>query len=157
MRKKRNLIQCIRGFTLPGLIRYLVMKMRRKELLVQGRCSCCGLCCQNLSLDDGTGWIRRIEDFERIVIKNPQYTCFKVIGRDSFGVLQFKCSHLSADNRCTNYQERFQFCIDFPDKNLVFCGGGLPQGCGYHITTVTPFSNVLTSSVKAYNEKNSHS
>lgn len=154
---KRNLIHSLRGFTFLGLVRYLIMKIRQKDLLVQGMCTCCGKCCQNLSLDDGSGWIRRKEDFDRIVAKNVEYSCFSIIGRDSLGILQFKCSHHLDDGRCSNYEDRFQFCIDFPDKNLLFCGGCLPKGCGYRIESVVPFSRVLSSSVDSYNEKDPHS
>jgi len=110
-----------------------------------------------LSLDDGTGWIRSESEFQAIVAKNPEYNCFEIIGYDNSGILQFRCSHLSEVGKCSNYWERFQFCRDFPDKNLLFCGGGLPPHCGYRIKSVVPFNTILKETIEKSNEKNPYS
>lgn len=136
-------LQKINEFTIAGFFTYLNLKLSKKELMIGGVCHCCGACCQRLSLDNGRGWVKKRRDFERIVANNPQYRCFEVIGNDSSGNLLFSCSWLSDDGTCSNYEKRFDFCRNFPDKNLVFCGGGLPAGCGYSFRSVVPFSKIL--------------
>ncbi|BHH82997.1 hypothetical protein [Desulforhopalus sp. 52FAK] len=152
-----NKITRFRGFTLVGFIRYFVMKFRKKQLLVTGSCNCCGSCCEKLSLDDGRGWIRNEAEFKAIVAKHPEYGCFTIIGYDSSGIVLFRCSHISSDGKCEIYQERFRFCKDFPDKNLLFCGGGLPLGCGYQIESVVPFNRILKETIDTSNEKDPYS
>lgn len=143
----KKIIKALQSYTLIGSLRYLFMKLRGKEAFIGGNCHCCGRCCKKLSLDDGKGWIRSFDDFQSIVNDNPDYSCFKIVGCDDFGILQLQCSHLDGNGTCSIYERRFSFCRDFPDKNLIFCGGGLPEGCGYTIRTVTPFSKVLEKSL----------
>ncbi|TKB09321.1 hypothetical protein [Desulforhopalus sp. IMCC35007] len=137
----------INEFTIAGFFAYLSLKLSKKELMIVGACHCCGACCRSLSLDSGGGWIKKRKDFDRIVADNPQYHCLEQIGKDSRRNLLFCCSWLSADGTCSNYDGRFDFCRDFPDKNLVFCGGGLPSGCGYSFKPVVPFSQILQETI----------
>lgn len=151
-----NILFRMRGFTLIGLLRFIVMKFRKRQMLVTGVCNCCGACCRKLSLDDGGGWIRSEKQFTSILGEHPEYSCFEITGRDTSGILLFRCTHITEEGICGAYDKRFHFCKDFPDKNLIFCGGGLPPECGYQLRTVVPFSKILQSTLDEHNEKNPH-
>ncbi|MFT5698234.1 MAG: hypothetical protein ACI8ZB_001088 [Desulforhopalus sp.] len=153
--KKRiaRVIQSLKDFTIVGFTHYIILKLRKKEIIIGGSCHCCGDCCRRLSLDDGNGWIRSKKKFAVVVSANPQYKCFEIIGTDNNGYLLFACTLLSDDGKCGDYSNRFQFCRDFPDKNLIFCGGGLPSGCGYRFQSVVPFAKILNETIEKTNEK----
>ncbi|PHR29049.1 MAG: zinc/iron-chelating domain-containing protein [Desulfotalea sp.] len=153
----QKIIANLREFSVVGFLYYLILKLRRREVMIGGSCHLCGACCRSLSLDDGDGWIRNRRAFVAVVACNPEYSCFEIIGADNSGFLLFRCTLISDDGKCTNYEKRFQFCQDFPDKNLPFCGGGLPAGCGYKFLTVIPFSKILTETIDKKNEKNPRS
>jgi hypothetical protein len=149
-----KLLCSMRGYTIIGLLRLFMMKMRKQQVLVTGGCRSCGACCRKLSLDDGRGWIRSEKQFASILSESPDYRCFEIIGRDSSGILLFSCTHSTEEGLCGTYETRFRFCKEFPDKNLIFCGGGLPSGCGYNLHTGVPFSTILQSTLDKHNEKN---
>ena len=149
-------IQNLKDFTMWGFVKYITLKWRNKEILIGGSCHQCGACCRSLSLDDGNGWIRNKKDFEAVVEENPQYRCFEIIGKDNIEFLLFRCTLISVEGKCENYQKRFQFCRDFPDRNLPFCGGKLPTGCGYSFQSVVPFAKILKETIDNANEKDPH-
>ena len=151
-----KLIQHFRDFTIVGFINFTILKLTNREILIGGSCHCCGACCRSLCLDDGKGWIRREKDFKSVVEDNPDYSCFKIIGRDNSGYLLFSCTSLLDNGKCGRYDNRFQFCKDFPDPQLPFCGGQLPKGCGYVFRSVVPFSKILSEEINKSNEKNPH-
>lgn len=154
--KKHKFLQHLRDFTIVGFINFTILKLTRREIFIEGTCHCCGACCRSLCLDDGKGWIRREKDFNAVVRDNPGYNCFKIIGRDSSGYLLFRCSLILDNGKCGQYDSRFQFCKDFPDPKLPFCGGQLPRGCGYTFKSGVPFSKILSEEIDKKNEKNSH-
>lgn len=150
-----NSINRLRGFSPLGFLLYLSVKISNKEITVTGGCNGCGACCRSLCLDNGEGWIRHLKKFQKVVEEDDSFSCFKVIGRDSNGFLLFSCSHLGVDGKCLVYEHRFSFCRSFPDKNLLFCGGKLPSGCGYKFKIVKPFSKFLKKEIKGQSEKSS--
>lgn len=151
-----KIIQHFRDFTIVGFINFTILKLTRREILIGGSCTCCGACCRSLCLDNGKGWIRKEKDFKLVVEDNPDYSRFQIIGRDSSGYLLFCCVSLLDNGKCGRYDKRFQFCKDFPDRNLPFCGGALPKGCGYIFRSVVPFFKILGEEIDKSNEKNSH-
>lgn len=149
MRNKiSNIIRKLKGFTCVGLVNYTILRLRNKQILIGGSCHSCGACCRSLCLDDGSGWIKNKKDYAGIVEEHPQYSCFEIIGQDNSGFLLFRCSLLTAEGKCGNYADRFQFCREFPDRNLPFCGGKLPAGCGYYFQSVVPFAKILNETIE---------
>ncbi len=138
----------MRSYSLQGLVRWIFLKLRKKELMIEGSCNGCGKCCNKINLNSSKGWVRTEEEFQRVCSLYPKYERFNVLGKDSQGFLQFSCSWVTKEGLCKDYQKRLEICKRFPSKSLHFCGGGLPQGCGYSIATVTPFSKVLEKEVK---------
>ena len=159
MRNKiSNSVQKLKSFTCVGLVKYTILKLRNKQILIGGSCNSCGACCRSLCLDAGNGWIKKHEEFKRVVEENLQYSCFEIIGKDNSGFLLFRCNLLTADGKCGNYKERFQFCQSFPDRNLPFCGGKLPAGCGYYFQVGVPFAKILKKTIdrEKVHEKSPH-
>ncbi|MEN8190223.1 MAG: YkgJ family cysteine cluster protein [Thermodesulfobacteriota bacterium] len=159
MAKRLRKLRRIAEFTPWGLVRFLRLKLTGRELMVSGSCSGCGKCCRKINLEASTGWIRSQEQFQAMVRDHPEFARFEVIGKDEYGCLQFSCSWLTEEGLCRDHENRLWVCRDFPDKNLVFCGGGLPSGCGYRIVEVRPFERTLNEVMKSRSgdEKNTDS
>jgi uncharacterized protein len=130
-------------YSFLGLVRYLRLRFMGKELLVTGSCSCCGNCCRKINLEGEHGWLRSEKDFHEVLIDYPEYERFSITGKDDQGFLQFSCSWLTDAGLCRDHEKQLSICTNFPDKNLHFCGGTLPPGCGFMISEVRPFSSYL--------------
>ncbi|MFW2366695.1 MAG: YkgJ family cysteine cluster protein [Desulforhopalus sp.] len=131
------------GFSITGLFHFITLKLRGRTILVTGSCHSCGSCCRQLSLEGRNGWINSRKEFQQTVLHSPEYNRFKIIGRDSGGVLLFTCRWLTDDGSCDNYEKRPSLCRNYPESSLLFCGGALPPGCGYRFKSVIPFEKIL--------------
>lgn len=136
------------SFSLVGIIRYLTLLVTGKEVLIEGTCVQCGNCCRKISLRGDSGWIRHINDFERVCNSYPEYRRFLPEGKDKEGFIQFSCSWITEQGVCRDYENRLSICKKFPSKSLHFCGGTLPPGCGYILKTGTPFESVLKKELR---------
>jgi hypothetical protein len=155
----KEILKTLRTYSLKGTIRYLFLKIRGRELVVRGQCVGCGKCCQKLSLEGSNGWLRSMDDFTRICKDRTEFRRFSPNGKDSQGFLIFSCDWCTTEGKCTNYEQRLQLCKDFPDKGLLFCGGSLPEGCGFRFEIVKPFRGMLKKEMeKVYrdNGQNTH-
>ncbi len=152
-------LEKLRGFSFLGLIKYLLMRLQGKSLLVGGSCNGCGSCCRRLSLEGRNGWLRSVRDFKRIKSEYPEYQRFEMIGRDEQGFLIFNCSWCTDEGDCGDYDNRLLLCRNFPEKSLKFSGGSLPLSCGYRFLEVEPFEKSLNREIRKItnNEKNSNS
>lgn len=137
-------------FSLRGILYYIYLKIRRRSILVAGTCRGCGTCCRRISLEGPHGWLRSNKKFATLADKNPDYSRFAIIGKDSDGFLLFACSWLTADGVCQNYENRLALCRNFPESSLVFAGGRLPSGCGYRFAEVVPFASILKKEISKY-------
>ncbi|MDK9707693.1 MAG: YkgJ family cysteine cluster protein [Desulforhopalus sp.] len=138
----------IRSLSLPGLVRYLFMRIRGKSILVTGSCRGCGMCCRSISLEGREGWLRSEKAFQEIVSNYPEYNRFTITGKDSQGFLLFSCSWSTADGTCGDYDNRLPLCRKFPESSHVFAGGRLPPSCGYRFVEVEPFQKVLSAAMQ---------
>lgn len=143
-----RIFQLLSSYSFLGLIRYLRMKCMGKEVLVIGSCLSCGRCCRKINLEGRGGWLRSNDDFLAVLKDYPEYERFTLTGRDQQGFLQFSCTWLTEDGLCRDHENRLPLCESFPDKNLYFCGGALPDKCGFSIREVRPFSKYLEEEVK---------
>lgn len=135
-------------FSLTGIIRYSWLRITGREILLSGTCRNCGACCRRINLEAGGGWVRTPEAFNDIVREYPEYGRFAIIGTDNQGFLLFSCSWCTQEGLCRDYGNRLAICRNFPDTSLVFCGGSLPAGCGYRLSSGVPFAKVLQKAVK---------
>ena len=142
-----SFIHQIRCFSLLGLFRYLYLQMTGKSILVTGSCRGCGMCCRNIALEGGMGWLRSEDEFQKIVLAYPEYARFVPSGRDSQGFLLFHCSWHTPQNTCQDYDNRLALCRKFPESTLFFAEGQLPPTCGYKFSIVVPFKKILNSAM----------
>ena len=140
--------KCLNTFSLTGAIKYLLLRFTGREVLLSGTCRNCGTCCRRINLEAGGGWVRDEEVFNDIVRKYPEYARFAIIGVDRQGFLLFSCNWCTDEGLCRDYGNRLAICRNFPDASLVFCGGSLPEGCGYRLSTGVPFDKVLRKETK---------
>lgn len=146
--KSKKIISFFTDFTLAGLIQFIFLKIRRKVLVVRGSCNCCGNCCRAINLEGPKGWIKSEQYFQELLMKNHEFSRFSVVKKDQSGHLVFECKKLGENNMCTDYDQRPDVCRLFPDKRLPFCGGGLPDGCGYRFEEMKSFKHVLDNKLK---------
>ncbi|MGB3211935.1 MAG: hypothetical protein WBB19_14625 [Desulforhopalus sp.] len=144
-------IREIRSFSLAGIFKFLLLKLRGKAILVVGSCRSCGTCCGNICLEGSDGWIRTEQTFYEIVKKHPEYQRFEVIGKDQYGFVLFSCNWRTPQGSCLDYENRLPLCSKFPESSLVFAGGRLPDKCGYSFAEVVPFEKIFRKEL----EKNS--
>ena len=147
-KKCLQLLTELRSFSLDGILKYLLLKLRGKSILVTGSCRGCGTCCQSICLEGRDGWLRSRVAFEKVVKKYPEYKRFEIIGKDLQGFLLFRCTWCTPQGTCLNYENRLPLCSNFPESSLLFAGGRLPTNCGYAFTEVVPFEKILKKELK---------
>jgi hypothetical protein len=141
--KCQRFLQGLRSFSLAGIGKFLLLKIRGKSILVTGSCRGCGACCKSICLEGANGWLRSQKAFLKIVEKYPEYKRFEIIGKDQQGVLLFSCTWCTPQGTCLDYDNRLPLCRNFPESALVFAGGSLPDNCGYSFVEVVPFAKIL--------------
>ncbi len=141
-------MQQLSSCSIQGMFRLLFMKLRGKDYLVTGSCNGCGNCCRKINLKTQKGWIRSEAHFKRMLKVHEDFRRFEITGKDDQGFLQFTCSWLLSSGLCKDHENRFQICKQYPAKSLMFCGGNVPEDCGYTIEMVTPFKKVLAQETK---------
>ncbi len=138
-------------FTLAGVLYFIYLKLSGKELVVQGQCKMCGNCCRAINLEGPEGWLKSRKHFKNLLKKNGEFKRFSVLRKDSSGYLVFRCNKLTADGLCCDYENRPDVCRNFPNRNLLFCGGQLPAECGYRFVMVKSFGKILTKKLDKKN------
>lgn len=109
-----------------------------------GSCNQCGKCCSHIYLVYGQQTINSLEMFEDIKANNPEYQSFKpILSQSSEDGILFQCIHLQADNTCGIYQDRPNFCRQYPSEHSLLMGGKLAEGCGYQFRLKQTFQDVL--------------
>lgn len=108
-----------------------------------GKCKKCGDCCRDIALNINGEKVKKIEDFEILIKENPSYANFqlKMIGPE--GVLSFECAKLGEDSLCMIYEKRPDVCIDYPEPDLLKCGGDVINSCGYYLVPPEDFKDVI--------------
>ncbi len=143
------------SFSIKGFIRFIKLKLLRKEIVISGSCRMCGACCRKLNLDIGGSWVSSYEKFRELVEKNPDYERFEITGKDRNNLLEFRCTWLKEDGTCKNHDQRLDICREFPDKTMFFMDGQLPKGCGFKAEESIPFNRVLEKQIeKSKSHKN---
>ena len=110
-----------------------------------GSCNRCGKCCTNIYLVYKHQTITSVEMFEEIKAQHPEYESFKPLPTDQQAEdgLLFQCAQLQADNTCGDYQNRPDFCRNYPSEQSLLIGGKLATGCGYKFRLLKNFQQVL--------------
>ena len=129
--------------------KFFYTKILRKKYYRTGACKCCGKCCQNIYVNHGKkGFIKDINEFNRLKFFHSFYRGLELIGQDELGLL-FKCKHLDTEkNRCKIHFFRPPICRNYPMEEIFKMGGILTPECGYKLEPIEKFSEVLAKITK---------
>jgi len=133
----------ISRYTFLGLFKWLWLKIRGHRIVVCGNCKICGLCCRDLNLTNGDHWIRSKDEFKLLVEKKPEYSRFIHTGYTPGGIMVFSCECIGSDGLCGDYENRPDFCRTYPETDLYFMGGELPDHCGFSFKVMPSFDRIL--------------
>ncbi len=106
---------------------------------ITGSCKQCGECCKKIF---NTNLYYKSE-FDLIKKFCKSLKRFEVIGKDQHKRLVLRCNLLGKDNKCTDYENRLNFCKAYPFDRLQ--GGVLLKDCGFKKEPVKKFKNYLIS------------
>jgi uncharacterized protein len=144
--RKRILIP---RFTFHGMLRWLYLRATHKQVIVEGNCLQCGVCCRDLNLSRKSHWIRSKAEFSRLSAELPEeYERFRHIGYTLTGLMKFDCKHLSKEGYCSDYENRPALCRLYPEADLYFMGGDIQPFCGFSFKIVPSFGRMLKKEMK---------
>lgn len=125
--------------------KFFCLKILKKKYYRTGSCKGCGKCCENIYVNHGKkGFIKSIEEFNRLKLFHSFYRNLDVIGSDELG-LTFKCRHLDPNTRkCTIYFFRPPICRNYPMEEIFKMGGILTEECGYRLVPIESFDEILS-------------
>jgi hypothetical protein len=147
-KKLRDTISCLEKYRLGAWLNFVFMRLAGREMVKTGKCICCGACCRNINLKIDGSWLKSEDEFKKYTQSLPEYSRFVITGTDKQGYLKFRCSCQKDDMSCGDYEKRPDICRAFPEKSLVFCGGQVPDTCGFTIKPGVPFSKRLEQAQK---------
>lgn len=143
----------IPGFTIIGLFRWIYLRATHRQVIVEGRCLQCGVCCRELNLSRKSYWIRRKSDFEKLRAEYPGYERFRHIGYSMTGLMKFDCEYLTKEGYCSDHENRPDLCRSYPEPDLYFMGGEIQPYCGYSFKIVPSFGRMLDQEMKSAADK----
>lgn len=125
--------------------KFFCLKILKKKYYRTGSCNGCGKCCENIYVNHGKkGFIKSIEEFNRLKLFHSFYRNLDVIGSDELG-LTFKCRHLDPNTRkCTIHFFRPPICRNYPMEEIFKMGGILTEECGYKLVPIESFDEILS-------------
>lgn len=127
---------------------YFKNRLFTSKYVVKGKCKECGNCCRNILFSGKDGYIRTVEQFEKVKKQSPRMRHFFVSGElNNAGevALLFTCKSIGDDNRCRHYFFRSPYCRKYPivDKNFIAQGGEMLDGCGFYFDVDKKFKEYL--------------
>jgi len=131
-----------------ALKKWLFYRPPKKIVVMNGSCQKCGGCCRNMNIFDAGRWVTKESHFKKMIAEKPEYARLHITGKNSNGTLNFKCSWLTPQNTCKDYENRLDFCKTFPNKLAISKEGILHKGCGYSIRVHSSFDSVLKKTVR---------
>ena len=141
--------------------------LHRKNFSCEGCATCCNLACSEFSYEELKEKAKNGDNFATQFTKifipyntkeearkiYPEYIeLLEQTGNEN--VYFYHCPKLTADNRCSDYENRPQICRDFPDNPLVI----LPKKCGFQqwkkdVEPVALMLHAMLNIVAHYREK----
>jgi Fe-S-cluster containining protein len=141
-------LKLFHSFSMAGFIRFLRYKYFGHDILISGKCIQCGDCCRELVLNIKGAWVTDPKLFKELAEKNPNYKRFQVKTKGLDGLVRFSCTWLTDGNLCKDHLNRLKICRSFPDRDMFFMNGVLPNNCGYAMKQGVPFEKVLKKKMK---------
>lgn len=129
--------------------KFYFLKILRKKYYRTGSCKGCGKCCQNIYVNHGkSGFIKSENEFNRLKFFHSFYRGLDLIGKDELGLL-FKCRHLDSETKkCRIHFFRPLICRNYPMEEIFKMGGILSPECGFKLTPIETFEDVLNKLTK---------
>lgn len=129
--------------------KFYFLKILRKKYYRTGSCKGCGKCCQNIYVNHGkSGFIKSEDEFNRLKFFHSFYRGLDLIGKDELGLL-FKCRHLDSETKkCRIHFFRPLICRNYPMEEIFKMGGILSPECGFKLTPIETFEDVLNKLTK---------
>ena len=131
---------------------FKITGQKRKYFRV-GKCLRCGKCCRNIGILLEGKKIKKMEQFEELVKKEPEYKIFKAHGKAQDGTIIFSCTKQNG-NLCSMHDKRPEICRDYPDLYLMYTGAELMKGCGYTLIPPYDFEEIFAKDLKKSEEEN---
>lgn len=118
-------------------------KILRKKYYRTGNCLGCGKCCQKIYVQTSKHVIKDEKEFEKLRLLHRFYTYLTVVDKDDIGLV-FSCSNLDEKtNLCKIHRKRPGICRRYPQEELFMMGGELSENCGYKLSPIISFSEIL--------------
>ncbi|MBF0452573.1 MAG: YkgJ family cysteine cluster protein, partial [Candidatus Magnetomorum sp.] len=95
----------------------------KKIVIIKGSCRQCGNCCSHINICEEGKWVSKPRHFKKIVAETPEYSRFKILGKNDNGTLNFNCTWLNENGTCKDYTNRLDICRDFPDNMAIMNKG----------------------------------
>ena len=132
-----------------SLKKFFFLNILHKKYFRTGSCKGCGKCCENIYVNHGNkGFIKSVEEFNKLKFFHSFYRGLELIGSDELGLL-FKCKHLDVKTRrCRIHFFRPPICRKYPMEEIYEMGGILTPECGYELVPIENFSDVLSNMAK---------
>ena len=129
--------------------KFFLNKILKRKYFRTGSCKGCGKCCENIYVNHGKkGFIKSVDEFNRLKFFHSFYRGLELIGEDELGLL-FKCRHLdSVTRKCKIHFFRPPICRKYPMEEIFKMGGILTPDCGYKLTPIEKFSDILSKITK---------
>ncbi|WP_320169296.1 YkgJ family cysteine cluster protein [Maridesulfovibrio sp.] len=133
---------------LSALVRRHRLKKNNRMVVIRGSCNMCGNCCRGISLYIDGKWLKKEKQFSKMQGKYSYLRRFEICGRTDSGLLKFRCTCLSNDGTCNDYENRPELCKNFPAPSIYLMDGYLPDGCSFRMSTETDFEKILEHAIK---------
>ncbi len=123
----------------------VILKRKYKR---SGSCANCGACCSHIYVRHMKGVIKEEKEFEKLKLLHSFYAGLEIIGKDEIGLV-FECSHLDKETKlCKIHKYRPGICRRYPQEEIFQMGGCLSPDCGYKLTPIVSFEEVLNKTAK---------
>jgi len=131
------------------MLKFFKSLLKKKDkITISGECLTCGACCKGLHIFDRGDWLKSEGRLKELQKQDDRYNRLVIIGKVKKGYLTLECSSLGDDNRCKDYDTRFDFCDTYPNPIIFKKGAQLVKNCGYKINHSTSFEKFLKRALK---------
>ncbi len=133
---------------LKKIKKFFYTKILRRKYYRTGNCLGCGKCCKQIYVKHGKGVVKEEKELEKLKFLHEFYTYLTVVEKDETGLV-FACSNLDAKtNLCKIHKKRPGICRRYPQEEVFSMGGAICEECGYKMSPIVSFSEVLGRELK---------
>ena len=134
------------------LKKWFLANILKRNYYRTGTCNACGKCCTQIYVKHFKHVVNDEKEFEKLQYIHSFYAGLKIIGKDDIGLI-FECTYLDKEtHKCKIHKTRPGICRRYPQEELFSMGGALSDDCGYKMTPIIPFSEVLEKAQKKHSK-----